>query len=231
VRRGGAPGRAEFARDVQTKGVFGGAIFSLAAAVTAAALVDPMTEWIANKGLFGPRNFTDHINLDVVPALVIGLAFAIAFVLALVRRTMSPTARYAPDWLRRFAGANRARSALRLLPAIFVLQLLMLWSMETSEQLVVFGRPLGGMIWLGGPVFTSLLLHAAGCVVVTWLLSKAVRWSAETIVEVVRLVRHILRDVAADPAATRSYVEIACTAPKKPILARLSGRAPPYLIA
>ena len=130
---GGESGRAESKPGVHTRNVLGGAIFSLAAAVTGTALVDPMVEWIANKGFFGSGNFTDHSNLNVVPALIIGFAFAVAFVLALVRRTMNLSARYAPDWLRRFADANRSRTALRLLPAIFVLQILVLWSMENAR--------------------------------------------------------------------------------------------------
>jgi hypothetical protein len=219
------------AATVQISNAFARGAFSLAAAVTAAALIDPMVEFGANSGFFGPGTFTDHSNLYVAPALITGLALTVAFVMALVRRTFNRSTRYAPDWLRRFPGASGGRSMLRPLPAVFVLQLGALWSLETVEQIVVAGRPLGGTLWLGGPVLTSLLMHAVGCLVVTWLLSRAVRWSVETIVEVVRLVREIFCNATPGPATTRSRaIEVAGSALREPILARLNGRAPPYLI-
>lgn len=216
---------------MQKSHVVAGGLFCFAAAVTAAALIDPMVEFAANSGLFGPGTFTDHSNLYVVPALVTGLALAVLFVMALVRRSMNLGARYAPNWLRWFSRASSARSLLRLLPAIFVLQLCVLWALETVEQIVVTGHSLGGTLWLGGPVISSVVMHAVGCFVVTWLLSKALRRSAETIVKVVRLVCAILYDAPRTSAASRPRsTEMPWSALREPVLARLSGRAPPSLI-
>ena len=47
--------------------------FSVAVAIIAAAVADPILESASNAGLFGHGSFTDHSNLDVLPALCIGL--------------------------------------------------------------------------------------------------------------------------------------------------------------
>ncbi|HEV8019788.1 MAG TPA: hypothetical protein VGP41_00920 [Candidatus Lustribacter sp.] len=193
------------------------AVFCLAAAVTAAAAIDPSVEWMANNGLFGPGQFTDHSNLDVIPGLLIGLFFSAAFVAGIVRR---------------FAQSIDTGSLVKLVPVIFVLQLVVLWSMETLEQIVVIGRPLGGTIWLGGPAVVSLALHAAGCLGFTWLLARMLRWSALTIVAVASFIREIFSSRARGSGARRSRVtDISAARFLEPILARLCGRAPPFLSA
>lgn len=216
---------------MQIKKRLANVIFCLVAAITAAAAIDPAMEGLANAGLFGPGNFTDHSNLDVLPALGIGLALSILFVAAVARRALCRRG-YAPDWLRRCARASDVRAVPRLLPVIFALQLLMLWSMETLEQVVVAGHPLGGTVWLGGPALVSLMLHAFGCLAITWLLARALRWSAQTIVEVVTFLRHLFCRFDKERAARRARsLEIPSSRFLEPILARLSGRAPPYLTA
>jgi hypothetical protein len=78
----------------------------------------------------------------------------------------------------------------RLLPAIFVLQMLSLLAMETIEQLAVYGHPLGGTLWLGGPIVASLLMHAAIAIVVAFGVASSLSWLAE---QVVRLARVLCR--------------------------------------
>jgi hypothetical protein len=195
------------------------AIFCLAAAVTAAAVIDPAVEWLANAGLLGAGRFTDHSNLDVVPVLVLGLLFSVIFV-----------AGYAHRIVRRFA--SEVGSIPKLLPAIFVVQLLVLWSMETVEQIVVTGAPLGGMIWLGGPAIISLALHAIGCLACTWLLARTLRWSATVVVAVVSFIRELFSVRTPGRTGRRSRAsEIAPSRFLEPILAHLNGRAPPILSA
>lgn len=208
------------------------AIFCVAAAVAAAALIDPAVEWMANRGLFGRGAFTDHSNLDVAPALIAAALFALVVLFGLVRRTMNREGRYAPDWLRAYEFVVTPRSVSKLVPAIFALQLLVLWSMETLEQIAVDRHPLGGTIWLGGPVAISLLFHAAGCLALTWLLSRTLHWSAKTIADVITYVRQLQDESTSTPAppCSRAF-EWDAVRFLEPILARLSGRAPPSLHA
>jgi hypothetical protein len=195
------------------------AVFCLAAAVVAAAAIDPSIEWMANDGLFGAGTFTDHSNLDVIPALAAGLVFAALFVAGVVRRMLRRQG-HELDWLRGFT---------KLLPVIFALQLLVLWSMETVEQIVVWGEPLGGTLWLGGPVVVSLCLHAAGCLTFTWLLARALQWSAKTVVAVMAVICEFFCTLVPEHATPRPRAgDIPPARFLEPFLARLNGRAPPH---
>lgn len=222
---------AEFRGSVFMKDGLTKATFCLAAAVTAAAIVDPLVERLSNSGVFGAGTFTDNSNLDVIPALGIGLILSLLFIAGIARRAVGRRWS-APAWLRSDALAGSDRSLPKLLPAIFGAQMLALWTMETLEQIVVAGHPLGGTVWLGGPTIASILLHAAGCIAVTWILSRTLHWSAQAIVEAVAFIRYLFcgrrRNRAARP---RRVLEIRTFRFLEPIIARLNGRAPPCLSA
>jgi hypothetical protein len=186
-------------------------------------------ERLSNTGFFGSGQFTDQSNIDVVPALGVACLLLLLLIAGAVRRA-APRHRAAPVWLRGCASASSDRHLPKLLPAVFALQLAVLWSMETLEQIVVAGHPLAGTIWLGGPVLFSLLAHALGCVVLTWALARTVRWSAQTIVEVVALICELLCGIAsAHVAPRRRALELAAHRFLEPLLARLTARAPPFL--
>ncbi|TAM60913.1 hypothetical protein EPN52_04120 [bacterium] len=191
-------------------------VFCVAAACTAAALVDPLMETLSNSGLFGPGPLTDHSTIDVIPALGVGAALSLTFIIALVRRTL--------------ARAVDRVALPPLLPVIYALQLSALCAMETVEQIVITGHPLGGTIWLGGPMLISLSVHAAGCVVVTLALSRLLRWSARTLVRVVALVYLLVFGRPRAPlAALASAFRAAIRRPIQDALERLAGCAPPAL--
>lgn len=207
-------------------------IFCLAAAATAAAVVDLIMEGLSNTGIFGPGVFTDHSNLDIAPALGAAAALSLIVVIGLVRRTLAG-AGYAPRWLRISARAAGDATLPGVLPAIYALQIATLFAMETLEQAIVAGHPLGGSIWLGGPLVLSLLFHAVGCVALTTLLSRVLRWSAQTLLEIVAIVRELAFAVfgAPAPAAAASTRRTTIRRPLEEIIERLTGRAPPYLFA
>lgn len=206
------------------------AVFCLAAAVTAAAVVDPIVERMSNRGIFGPGSFTDHSNLDVFPAIAVACLLSIAFVLLSARRLLA-CKQYPPGWLRDSSRAVSQRPVPALFPAVFAAQLSVLFFMETLEQIVVAGHPMGGTIWLGGPVIVSLVLHAAGCLTFTWLLSRALRWSARTLAQVVQWA---LRAFVILFGSTQTPLLRAHQTPQlrfiEPYLRRLKGRAPPHYL-
>ncbi|HUA10356.1 MAG TPA: hypothetical protein VMA98_13900 [Candidatus Acidoferrales bacterium] len=192
--------------------------FAVAVAVISAAIADPLVEAASNAGWFGSANFTDHSNLDVIPALLSG---AILLGIALVLRVRR-------ELLRASSEALRTHLA-RLLPAVFMLQLGVLFAMETIEQTVVAGRALGGSIWLGGPVWFSLSVHALVCVAVAFVLARAVRACARTTVRVIRRLRALALRALHGPAplALRRHGSRAVDR-SAPALRRAGNRAPPF---
>jgi hypothetical protein len=202
-------------------------VFCLAVALTAAALIGPLVEYLANAGAFGTGAFTDRSNADVAPALCIGALVAAAFVAALARRLLRPSAPV-PTWARRAAAATRI-SHLQM-AITFGMQIAALFVMETGEQSAVWGHPLGGTIWLGGPIAISLLLHAIGCIAVAGLFSRALRWLAIRVAVVLRLVQFLLLVAKQTLLTNRISFSLALQHPAERAMHRLRGRAPPLLL-
>lgn len=151
--------------------------FCAAIAVIAAAVADPIVEFCSNAGLLGTGRYTDHSNLDVAPALVAGFGL---LALYLVRR--------APAIL---AGRAPSCCVARSLPAILVLQLAALFLMETAEQILVCGHPLGSTIWLGAPLPIALAIHALVAFGIVSTVVRSKRALAATTLRVIRSIRAI----------------------------------------
>jgi hypothetical protein len=203
-------------------------LFCLAVAITAAALADPIVEGLSNAGAFGPGVFTDHSNAAVAPALCIGGVFAALFVIgtALLRLAGVP-----PRWLRRCGAALPATAIVRLFPLILVMQIGVLFGMETLEQLAVLGHTLGGTVWLGGPVLVALAFHTATALIVAMTFSRVLHRLAQSVIDAVVFFRRlVLAWAALTPAAPDPiFGEPPCRS-DEPALARLQGRGPPHPI-
>ena len=170
--------------------------FCAAVAVVAAAIADPIVEYASNAGVFGARGVTDHSNLDVVPALFAGVGLLALFMV-----------RKAPAVL---AGRALPRRIVALLPAIFLLQILALYAMETAEQLAVCGHLLGPWVWLGGPPSVSLAAHAVVCFGVTIAVARWRRTLAATALRIVGMIAAIatLPVHAPPPLAPRTFAVV-----------------------
>jgi hypothetical protein len=194
--------------------------FTLAVAVVAAAIADPCVEAASNAGWFGPGNFTDHSYLDVIPALLSGMLLLGIYLVLRVRREL----------LRASNEALRANVG-PLFPAILGLQLAVLFVMESAEQFLVYGRLLGGAVWLGGPVWFSLSVHALVGVAVAFALAYFVCACARSTVRMIRRIRALAMRALHDPAplALRRLGRI-CLAHEAPVRCRIGNRAPPFAI-
>jgi hypothetical protein len=188
--------------------------FCAALAVISAALADPLAEFASNAGWFGRGSFTDHSNLDVVPALVAGVGLMTLYLIRKARLLV--------------AGGAFPRGVAPMLPAILLLQVLALYGMETCEQLVVDGHVLGPAVWLGAPPLISLTIHAAICAAVSLWFGRSIRTLAATTLRVIRLIRAIATFAVRSsgvPARrvfdARSFKELA------PVLCSIGERAPP----
>lgn len=179
-----------------------------------ASIADPIVEFCSNAGLFGTGPYTDRSNLDVLPALLAGVAL---LTLYLVRKAPAILAGPGPSW-----------SAASSLPAIFLLQIATLYFMEAAEQLAVYGHPLASTLWLGAPLPISLAIHAAIGVAVTYAI---VRWKcmlAATTLRVIRLIRAIATLAAALPQARVARRPVRSALRELfPALHSIGERAPP----
>jgi hypothetical protein len=102
--------------------------------------------------------------------------------------------------------------------------------METCEQTAIWGHPLGGTIWLGGPIAISLALHAIAGVAVAGLFSRALRWLAIRVAVVLSLVQ-LLVLAAKQTLLTHTITSgVVLHYPAEHALRRLRGRAPPQLL-
>jgi hypothetical protein len=190
--------------------------FCLAVAVIAAAVADPIVEFSANAGWFGSTAFTDHSNLDVFPALILGVAL---MALYFVRRSRAI-----------LAGRTMSTGIAVMIPAIFVLQMATLYVMETLEQLVVWGHPLAAGVWLGGPLLVSMAVHAAVCSVVAFVIARSRRRLAATTLRVIRLVHALVTFAATSekPLAARGPARV-CIKELLPVICAIGKRAPPIV--
>jgi hypothetical protein len=204
--------------------------FVAAAAVAAAALIDPIVEGLSNWGFFGRGHFTDGSNADVIPALCIAAVLLFVAVVSTARKLFSQEP-YPPPWLRRCARELHTTSLVPLIPAIFILQLLSLFAMETVEQILTAGHPFGGFIWLGGPIFISIAMHLLGCVLISMLLSKIVTVSARTVAHILHLAIAVLRKVSLAAPPLRLGFTRALTPREEPCRRAPRGRAPPFFLS
>ena len=200
-------------------------LFCLTVAILAASVADPLLELVSNLGLFGPGHFTDRSNLDVLPALVTCSLFAFALVFIRARATLlSQSLRAARDSIA-------PSTVLRMLPAIFIAQIAVLYGMETLEQVIVYGHVLAPWLWLGGPAAVSICVHAMFCVFACFTVARAVRALAQAAVHIVCIIlpcaSRIARIAASFVASFDSFV-----APHKPapVSCRIGKRGPPLLI-
>jgi hypothetical protein len=190
-------------------------LFCLVAAFSAATFADPLVEAASNAGAFGRGTFTDHSNLDVLPALVASAVLALLYVFLRARPLVAP----------------KSFGFVRLLPAIFGAQLAVLYGMETVEQIVVAGHPLGGSIWLGAPAVIGLALHGVACILTSYALARGLDALTRAAVDIALFVRAIfLRMPSVRPSALRFRVDPPATARMHPLASRSGKRAPPLLL-
>jgi hypothetical protein len=189
--------------------------------VLAAAIADPLVESVSNAGWFGPGAFTDHSNLDVLPALVCGAVLFLCYLALRVRREL----------LRASGEALRARVG-RLLPFIVAVQLSVLYAMETVEQVVVAGHIMGGTVWLGGPIWFGLCVHAFVGIAVAFGLARLACMCTQTTLRAVRRLLTLATRAlhAPAPLAVRGR-GMAWVRGNSPVLCRIGNRAPPIAFA
>jgi hypothetical protein len=194
--------------------------FCVTAALVAAALANPLVEFVSNGGLFGACGCTDRSNVDVLPTISVGLLAGLSYLYLRVQHAFARDAR--PVSL----------NLPRLIPAIFALQILVLFTMETLEQIVVRGHALSGTTWLGGPLPISLAVHAATCLIATLLLARVLGAITRTAVRIVGLILRSSVVPARGPRKMFARFRYPASFRRPgPLRCRIGERAPPRLTA
>jgi hypothetical protein len=206
--------------------------FCVTVALAALAIADPLTEWVSNGGWFGPGNFTDHSNADIIPVVLAGLAFGVLHVASRGCYAARASGRHRHRWFDAWAGVLDDATVLRLIPRTFAIQIAALWVAESLEQYAIAGHGLGGTVWLGAPVLAALAVHGAFCALVTYAAALAIRALAAPVLRVAALVAAFAKIVRAKGPAT---IFVGLAAPRlraaSPLVCQIGERAPPFVTA
>jgi hypothetical protein len=205
--------------------------FLIAAALVAAALADPFVESLSNAGAFGGA-YADNNHLCVLPALFAGSALTLVIAAMRCGDVWRSRTNGSGDWFRGTARDIARRSPWRDVPFVFAVQLLLLFLMESTEQMLAGGKLLGGIAWLGGPMFFSLLAHALIGICSLFVLRASMRTIERTFASLVRAALGLLWILSARrPGGTFRYFR--SVAPglraQSPHARQIGGRAPPLL--
>lgn len=196
-----------------------------AAAILAAAIANGVVETLASTGIVG-AGYSDPDRSSVMPASLAGLL--VTFALLVLRslrawhtcETRVPVRNAGPPVL------------LRRLPIVFCLQMVVVFAMESSEQVLAHGRLADAGAWLGGPAWFSLAFHAAACLIVTAVLYRTMNSLVTKVVDILREAKRLLRARFED-----AYHLLGRSVPSRVFLAlapgvrRTRGRAPPRELA
>jgi hypothetical protein len=206
--------------------------FCAAIALLTASIANPLVESASNAGLFGSARYTDHSQIDLPPTLFVGALFLLRCLFLRVRALLGRRNAPRRHWLQTSGDALDGKVLARLLPCVFALQIIALYVMETVEQIAVFGHPLGGSVWLGGPVLVSLAAHALLCAITIAAAGKMLRAFAQTALRIVAFIREIASLAVGGSDAAFALPRRSLSRPyNAPTLCRIGERAPPFLVA
>jgi len=142
------------------------------AAICAADLAHGVIFALTRAGLVtGPYQSYSHGT--VLPTLVTACALASVAFVNLVGEALGKAARLRDDWLHQVAAHISKISPLKVAPALFVVQVLVLIAMERAEQVAALGHPLSLAASLGAPVIAVLGVHAIIAFIVVFAISRA----------------------------------------------------------
>jgi hypothetical protein len=213
--------------------------FLIAVALVAAAIADPVVESISNTGVFG-GHYADDNHTGVIPTLLAGLL--LMFEIAAVRCFQSLRSSNRSNRSNGSNGSNgrladvarefSTRSPARDLPSVLALQLAVLFMLESTEQLLVGGKLLGGIAWLGGPICFSVVTHAlvgSGCLLLLRRLTQAMSTAFASLVRIAIEFVLLVRVLGEHGAVLRRRDEPAHLRAQSPHVRQIGGRAPPLL--
>jgi len=151
-------------------------IFSVfaCAAIFAANIAHGAIFALTRVGLVtGP--YQSYSHGAILPTLLMACALCSLAFLNIVGEASTKAARLRDDWLQHVATHISRISSLKIAPALFVVQVLVLMAMERAEQVAALGHPLGLAASLGAPALLVLAVHVLVAFTVALTLSRGCR--------------------------------------------------------
>jgi hypothetical protein len=132
------------------------------------------TSVLTRAGLMaGPSASYPHTA--VIPTLLVALIFAAIAGLNIGGEALARAAGVRGDWLAHVAARISGLSPVRLAPVVFAGQLLVLFAMESAEQIAALGHPLGFLASFGAPLAFALAINALAALITVFAISYASR--------------------------------------------------------
>lgn len=208
------------------------ALLLVGVALWAADLGHGIVAMLGRSGLIASP-YGAYYHETIVPVLLTGLVCTTIVAAATFGDALVRAAGYRGDWLANCAQFSARINFLVLAPIVFSLQLALLCAMESIEQIVTFGQPLGFTAALGAPLLLALGVHALMALFVCGaavLFSRALAQAARALTQAVEpYIRRLLRAQSSTPSTQCQYAisRIEC-ARLKPLARRIANRPPPF---
>jgi hypothetical protein len=209
----------------------GGWSFIVSGALAASVAGHLVIQTLGERGRLETSTYGAYTHVALGPAIVFALVSALLATRALLRRRRRAYSFRRDDALVRDANAIVRLDWSAIVAYVAMLQLVLLYLMETLEHLVAFGSPTSGLDWLGGNVPVALAVHLALACFTAAMLRRAGRDLVRACDRAIALIeafvaslRHLLARDRNPPAELRRRRIFAVT----PRIARRVGlRAPP----
>jgi hypothetical protein len=139
----------------------GGWSFIVSGALAASVAGHLVIQTLGERGRLETSTYGAYTHVALGPAIVFALVSALLATRALLRRRRRAYSFRRDDALVRDANAIVRLDWSAIVAYVAMLQLVLLYLMETLEHLVAFGSPTSGLDWLGGNVPVALAVHLA----------------------------------------------------------------------
>jgi hypothetical protein len=206
------------------------AVFVCSAALLAAVAGDAVLEWISNADILWHGHYTDRSSMNLLPVFVLAVLAIITALGLSVHRQAREKGISARSFFLSSTRSLTKREIVRLLPTIFLLQILVLFSMETAEQIAVYGHAFGGTLWMGAPVAACLLGHALFAVLSAFSLSNGLEALTKALLRIVKCIFTLLAALANERPTPTFRFERMCVV-QFLASASIGERGPPLFFA
>ncbi len=197
-----------------------------------ALLAHILVAMLAQTGLFASQYGVYH-HETIVPLSLCALLLGGMAALAIGGHSAARAAGIKVDWLADAATHISRSSSASMLAKVYVAQLGIICTMESIEQIIAFGHPLGLAAALGAPLPIALGIHLLTSLGIVSLLALAMRAIVAAGLAVGRalapLVQRLLRSQEWIVLSHRSLgLHDPTSRQRSPLARRISSRPPPF---